>query len=611
MRTKRTWFSGPFAALLLSVALLTGCVPRPSADIATTAAPYPQEEKLPYEQYQENELKEQSRFSQLEEQLFLEQIRGCQLDLQYLLRHPENFGISSAENLFAPISMDAMEENRQTRQQLKEELDSFNPALLSEEQEVTFHILQSLLKTEALSEGLELYYQPLSATIGIQAELPILLCEYSFYEKQDIEEYLALLDAIDDYYKEILAFEQQKANAGLMMSDACIDHVIESCESYLLVPGNNFLIDSFNQRLDLVADLTEEEKTTYRQRNEQLLEESFVPAYQTLIDGMKKLKGTGTNEGGMCGFPDGKKYYKYLIYASTGTSYGSVEELIAAVEQTIQKKLKETSAILKEHPEFGSLLETSQFRQTEPAAMLEELKTMTANDFPPLPECSYTLKDVPKALELSLSPAFYLTSPIDDITNNVIYINHNPQYASESLYPTIAHEGYPGHLYQNVYFHSSDVSDLRKILSFSGYSEGWAAYVEALSYTLDNGLDPEFGRLLASNSMAILGLHAYLDLAVNYLGWDRDQVAEYLSQFYEDPGAVSDAMFQAMIENPANYLSYFAGAMEIQNMRENAEKNLGSRFSSSEFHKFILDMGNAPFDVIQPYFTSWLMEQKM
>lgn len=101
MRTKRTWFSGPFAALLLSVALLTGCVPRPSADIATTAAPYPQEEKLPYEQYQENELKEQSRFSQLEEQLFLEQIRGCQLDLQYLLRHPENFGISSAENLFA------------------------------------------------------------------------------------------------------------------------------------------------------------------------------------------------------------------------------------------------------------------------------------------------------------------------------------------------------------------------------------------------------------------------------------------------------------------------------------------------------------------------------
>ena len=148
------------------------------------------------------------------------------------------------------------------------------------------------------------------------------------------------------------------------------------------------------------------------------------------------------------------------------------------------KKLKETSAILKEHPEFGSLLETSQFRQTELAAMLEKLKTMTANDFPPLPECSYTLKDVPKALELSLSPAFYLTSPIDDITNNVIYINHNPQYASESLYPILRMRGIRDRIKMR-YFHSLNVSDWRKILSFSGYSEGWAAYVAALSYTLD------------------------------------------------------------------------------------------------------------------------------
>ena len=281
------------------------------------------------------------------------------------------------------------------------------------------------------------------------------------------------------------------------------------------------------------------------------------------------------------------------------------------MEQTIQKKLKETSAILKEHPEFGSLLETSQFRQTEPAAMLEELKTMTANDFPPLPECSYTLKDVPKALELSLSPAFYLTSPIDDITNNVIYINHNPQYASESLYPTIAHEGYPGHLYQNVYFHSSDVSDLRKILSFSGYSEGWAAYVEALSYTLDNGLDPLLGELLEANSKATLGIHAYLDMAINYLGWEQKDVQKYLSTYFSDSESIADSMFETMIDNPANYLSYFIGSLEIRNMRETAELQLGDSFDATKFHTFLLDMGNAPFDVIQAYFTTWLMNQKM
>ena len=547
----------------------------------------------------------------MEEQLFQEQVSSCQLDFHYLLRHPENYGISAAEHSFAPVSLEAMQENRQIRHDLRQKLDTFTPELLTEQQKITLHILNSFLNTESLSEGLELYYQPLSPTLGIQAQLPVLLCEYAFYEKKDVEEYLSLLENIDEYYQEILSFEQEKAKAGLMMSDSSIDHVIESCESYLLIPGNNFLTDSFNQKIDQLSQLTDEEKIAYKERNNQLLEESFVPAYQTLIDGMTALKGTGTNDLGMCGYPDGKKYYKYLVYSNTGTSYSSVEELIAAVEKTITKKLKETSSILKEHPELENQLDTYHFRQTEPVSMLEELKTMTAKDFPALPECSYTLKAVPKALELSLSPAFYLTSPIDDVQNNIIYINHNPQYTSESLYPTIAHEGYPGHLYQNVYFHSSDVSNLRKILSFSGYSEGWAAYVEHLSYTLDNGLDSNLGKLLSSNSMATLGIHAYLDLAVNYLGWDLEKVSKYLSQFYSDPAPVSKAMYETMVENPANYLSYFVGAMEIQNMRQKAEKSLGDDFDPTEFHRFILDMGNAPYDVIQPYFTSWLMKQKI
>lgn len=603
--------SGPVFALLLSAALLTGCLPQPVPQTSTTAAPYEEESPGAYEQYEEQSLAERRRFSEMEQNLFLDEISSCQLDLHYLLRHPENYGITAADNLFTPVSLESMEENRQTRQELAGQLASFQTSLLSDDQKITLRILNSFLKTESLSDGLELYYQPLAPTIGLQAELPVLLSEYAFYNSQDVEDYLRLLEYMDDYYGEILAFEQQKAKAGLMMSDTSIDHVIESCESYLLVPGDNFLTETFKSRLDAVPDLSEEAKAAFIQRNEQALEQSFVPAYQLLIDGLKALKGTGANQGGMCGYPDGKKYYEYLVYAATGTSYGSVEELISAVDKTIQDNLLEVAGILKEHPDLAAQAESYQFDQTEPADIMKELQTLTARDFPALPECSYTLKDVPTALELSLSPAFYLTSPIDDITENVIYINNNPRYSSPELYTTIAHEGYPGHLYQNVYFHSSCKSDLRKILSFSGYSEGWATYVEHLTYTLDNGLDPELGRLLAANSMASLGIHARLDLSVNYLGWDKNQVGEYLAQFYTDPDSVTDSMFEAMVENPANYLSYFVGAMEFQSMRSTAMKTLGSSFDARRFHQFLLDMGNAPFDVIQAYFTSWLMSAKL
>lgn len=611
MHTKQHRIYCVFLSLLLSVALLTGCLPRPDGNTPTTAAPYPEETPAEYEQFEEKKLEEQKRFKQLENDLFRSEAQGTLLNLHFVLKDPAAYGIGEPQNLYPPVSLDYAMQAKQEREELSKQLASFDTALLDNDQKVTLRVLESFLKIEKLGDGLELYSQPLASTIGIQAELPILLCEYAFYKKQDVDDYLKLLENIDEYYTEILQFEQQKADAGLMMSDTSIDHVIESCESYLLVPGDNFMADSFNSRLDTLPELTEEEKNQYKARNAAALEQHFVPAYQLLIDGLQKLKGTGTNDKGMCGYPKGKEYYRYQVFSNTGTSYSSVEELLAAVGQVIDANLAEISVLVSAHPELQDSFDSYQFKYTEPSEIMEALKVLTVQDFPELPECSYTLKDVPSALELSLSPAFYLVSPIDDIKNNVIYINRNPLFSNEDLFTTIAHEGYPGHLYQHVYFNFHSSSDLRKNISFPGYSEGWAAYVERLAYSLDNGLEPDMGRLLAANSMASLGIHAYLDISVNYLGWDKSQVQEYLAKYYNDPAGVTDVMFEAMVENPANYLSYFVGCMEIQNMRRTAEKQLGKAFNAKEFHRFLLDIGSAPFDVIQAYFTTWLMEQKM
>lgn len=212
------------------------------------------------------------------------------LDLHFLLRNPSDAGIDSARHLYAPVSLSELKQNRTDRETIKETLDSFSPSLLTDEQKLTLQILQSFLRTESKSDGLELYAQPLAPTIGIQAQLPVLLCEYPFYSREDVENYFKLLGELGDYYGQILAFEQQKAEAGLMMSDASLERVISSCEGYLLVPGNNFMIDSFNSRLDDIGDLSEDEKQTFRQKNAELLESDFVPAYQTLIDGLTALK---------------------------------------------------------------------------------------------------------------------------------------------------------------------------------------------------------------------------------------------------------------------------------------------------------------------------------
>lgn len=602
------------AALVLCCTVLGGCqVKRPAAPSSpeTASGAAGTESTGSQEQVKAQALKEQERFQKEMEELFCSEISETQVNMHFMLKDPSRFGISKAKNLYPSLAPEKLEEARQSQQELKELLDTFDPALLTESQRLTLQILDSYLATEKRTQGLELYYQPLAVTIGVQAQLPILLAEYEFRGKQDVEEYLELVAGIDEYYQDIMDFEKRKAEAGLMMSDRTIDHVIESCESFLLVPGDNFMTQTFDTRLEQVAGLTEEEKAGYRQLHAQALEQHFLPAYQLLIDGLTALKGTGTNEGGQCGYPRGKEYYEYQVYAATGTSCPSVDELLKDVERTMEDGLISTSLLLRKYPELIHEVDSYAFRQTEPEGIMEELKTLTQEDYPALPACSYTFKMVPKALELSLSPAFYLVSPLDDYENNTIYINGNPQFAGSDLYTVIAHEGYPGHLYQNVYFNTQNHDNVRKLISFPGYSEGWATYVERESYIMDNGLRPEMGQLLADNYIAALGLHACLDIYINYKGWTREQVKEYLQRYYNQPDSAVESLYDAMVENPANYLSYFVGCMEIRNMREEAESRLGNRFDLKEFHKFILDMGDAPFDVIRGYFGEWMKGQEM
>ncbi len=612
MNRKKIQHSRLFLTLALAFSLiLGGCLNRGNKPAPTTASPFADTAAESYEHFEEQQLNAQARFEKLLDKLFADEVSGCLLDMHFLLKDPSAFGIAGAKNLYTPLTEEFLAKNQNERQKLEEDLSSFDPSLLTDSQKATLRILQSFLKTEKMADGLDLYAHPLAVTIGTQAQLPILLSEYIFYTKQDIEDYLKLLGGIDEYYQQLLDFEKRKSEAGLMMSDTTIDHIIESCESYILVPGDNFMVNTFDSRLQQVPGLTEEEKDTYRKQNISLLENDFVPAYQLLIDGLRELKGTGTNEGGQCGYPQGKEYYEYLVYSSTGTSYKSIEDMLAAMENQMDESLQKISEILKAHPELRQQIDNYQFRQTEPNSIMEELKSLTQDRYPTLPECSYTFKDVPKALELSLSPAFYLVSPIDDHQNNVIYINHNPNYSSNDLYTVIAHEGYPGHLYQNVYFHTNCDSKIRMLLSFPGYTEGWATYVELDSYCMDNGLSPEMGQLLAANYLATLGLSACLDVYVNYMCWDKEQVKEYLENFGSASDEVVDSVYNTMVETPANYLSYYVGCMEFLNMQKTAQAQLGMKYDQKAFHKFLLDMGNAPFDVIQPYFTSWLMEQKL
>ncbi len=263
-----------------------------------------------------------------------------------------------------------------------------------------------------------------------------------------------------------------------------------------------------------------------------------------------------------------------------------------------------------ENPSLYYELTEYEYPVTEPEEITEDLKSKTGEYFPEPPKVNYRIKRVHPSMEEHLSPAFYLTTPVDDLENNVIYINGKyVDNGQNELYPTLAHEGYPGHLYQNVYTGSCELPLIRNLFSYPGYSEGWATYVEFEYSGLLAGMEEDVAKLTGGESAWALAMSAYIDMAVHYDGWTKEDVSEFLMGYGIGDAGTVDEIFDLIVQEPANYLSYFIGYLEILNLREAAQKELGDDFHVKEFHEFLLQTGPAPFYIIEDYMEEWMEER--
>ena len=595
----KRYLAAAAAALFLGTGLLlNGCQAIPEDILPSLSRPASAENS-------------QTLFEELTGDIFRENAASSILDRHYLMAEPENFNLSKPESLYGNADLEGLQKSSDAIAGYLDRLNAIDPDSLSPEDQLDYQILKAYLETESTCQGLELYAQPLAPTIGVQAQLPILLAEYEFYREEDIDDYFSLLEGLGAYFDQILSLEQEKASQGLMMSDDAIDRVLDSCEPYLDSSENCVLAGTFLERLDRLNGLDSAKKEDYVRRHEELIRTAFVPAYEKLMEGLSGLKGSGKVQGGLCRYPDGREYYRYLVYSSTYTSCRDVTTLRKTIERRIERDFREVASIVARRQDLLDSLPDVSFALTEPHEILRQLMEQTALSYP-APICEdYTIRYVPKALEPVLSPAFYLTPPIDRDGSNTIYINQGSAASGQDhLFTTLAHEGYPGHLYQTTYFLSTDPSPFRHLLSFGAYTEGWATYVEMESYQMDESLDQDLARLLALNSSITLGLHAYIDIMVNDQGWDISQIHNFITSYYDDPDQeFSAALYEAMVDNPSNYLEYYVGYLEFSDMREKAEEALGEAFDLVEFHRFLLDTGPAPFSVLRKGLERWIQEQ--
>ncbi len=555
--------------------------------------------------------KENQAFQKFTHEMFCQETASNTISLHYTLREPEKYGIKEIPVTFGAFETDTNGVLAST-ENIKRVLEAFDYDKLSVSNQLTYDVLDYYMECLKDDAKYVLYEEPLGTVSGIHTQLPVLLSEYQFYEKEDVDIYLELMKITPDYFQSLIEFEQAKSDAGLFMSDTAANQVIEQCKVFMNMGESNYLITTFVERIERLYGLSEKEKSTYIQRNALMLNSYVLPAYSSLAAAVQRLMGNGQNEQGLCYFPEGKEYYEQVLKFSTGSerSVPEIKDLtrrqivedLEAMERVLgvteEGNVSQEAAALIGNPEQAH--EAAAMDAANPVSILNGLKKEIAKTFPAAPDTTVSVKYVPEALQGNLSPAFYMIPAIDSYEENVIYVNQAHMGNPLTLFTTLAHEGFPGHLYQNVYYAGTNPDPVRSMFNTGGYVEGWATYAEMCSYYLAP-ITKEQSIILQKNSSIILGLYTLADIGIHYDGWSRVDTMSFFSNYGIQDVETVNRIYDLIIGSPGNYVKYYLGYVEFLKLKKQYAAEKGMDFSQKEFHEDVLMTGPAPFELVEKY----------
>ena len=548
----------------------------------------------------------QKKFDHFLNSCFREYAAENTVTLHFKLSNPSAYGIKAPVSpTYGDLSSDTLKKNCSRSKELLQKLYTFPTSSLTKKQKLTWQIFQDYLNESIMNEKYILYSSPLG-TNGLQSEIPVTLSEYRLDNEKDIKDYLSLVNQVPELFTQILDFEQERRNAGIISPSFVISDTIDQIDQFLNASEeNNLLIQSFEERLAEVESLSKDQKASYIANNRLLVTDKVLPAYKSLKTSLQAYtndsKNTSSKER-LCEYKNGQDYYKFLLMSNVGTDF-SPEDCITILESQLKNTVKDISSLTAKNKDLYTEYLSASPALSAPKEIMNTLKNDSLVEFPEIKNISCQLKNVPDALSGTSACAFYLVPPIDSTKDNIIYINKS-RVDSNELFSTLAHEGYPGHLYQTNYFLNTNPSPLRTFLHCAGSDEGWGTYAQLYSYNfiefknVDEQTTTQLRQLYRDNDLLSLSLSSLSDLYVNYKNYDENALANYLQTYGIDKDG-AQKLYRYVIENPTTYLSYSIGCYELDQLKQTMADSLGKAFKISDFHEAVLNVGSCNFSILR------------
>ncbi|MPM30991.1 hypothetical protein SDC9_77544 [bioreactor metagenome] len=525
--------------------------------------------------------------------------------LHMFMDDPANFGVDPKSVNMTLGEFTAEDSVRLTQEAavFLDRLNAINREQLPQNKQFSYDVLHDIL-TDYAMDGSDFYYlgEPLTEYSGLHSNLPLSFALFELKNTVDVEDYLTLLADMPRYMGQVLAFEQKRAEMGIFMTEDALNAILEDCKQIIDSRDNSFLYVTFDDAIDLLTDLTPEQAQAYKDRNASLIQNEYVNSYQTLYDGLSALRKYCRSYEEAATYSDlQKRFFEYSMQ-SAGNNSLSVEETLEMLKNEMTYLINDIVDIQTKNP--GIYDERIELSSGNMQTDLDYLQSLIAPLLPELPEHNLTLADDPEELQSQFAPAAYVVPSLDDWKDNIIYINTATE--DPALLLTLAHEGYPGHMYQYLYQRSNDdLGLMQRASDFSGYAEGWAQFAEFLVTQYQTQYDQEYVRFqFEYSAMQSSILPAILSIMVNYYGYSEEALGNYLSGI----GLNKDnahAYFTMVVDQPYYFFAYAVGYAQLAQLYRDESNDIGESFDMSAFLTTYLNLGPGNFDLIREQMDVW------
>ena len=548
---------------------------------------------------------EQERFDQFIQQEFVDTMESDYPSMHIFLIHPEDFGVDpSAVEVGLGLRVDeqTIEKTAQDVAAAREEFQTFDRKLLTEEQQDTYDIYQFQidLDSKLCDPKFDYYQQAFGSTTGLHTQIPTLLSDWQLRSEQGVKDLIAVVGDVKPYVDSLLDYTRKQEEKGLLMTD--LDGVIQYCQGVTAAGENSAVLHSMNANIDALQ-LDKETAGRYKAELKEAFENSFLPAYEEIITTMEALKSGDNNQEGLAHFEYGKEYYTLLLKQNVGSNK-SVEEIRQMMEDACNRYDKGIETIILENPDlYESFVNFPTTGFGSYTAILDDFQGKMYRDYPEVSNLDYNIVNINEEIANSGVAAYFNIPPIDDTGDKQLRVNPDIGGVDDIYtYSVVAHEGYPGHMYQNAYAYENLDSPYRKALANSpAYSEGFAVYAQYSAFQYLDGIDPRVLDAYRQQELYTYCAIVLSDIGIHYDGWSLQEFQDFLTEMGLELGdeALYESQYKQLQSTPCAFQPYYVGYEEFMALRRKAEKELGDSFNQKAFHEAILKSGAAPFCVVE------------